>query len=129
MSEMPYSDERLAKMKQDIADRTFNVKMKGALISAAFFAVALGAMFLFPAALGAAAPLVGLIGAAGGTIATFVTMKEAKKLQIDEEYLQSYMQGKNYWKAGYVDEVAKPGYGFGPQQIPMGVNPNRGRES
>ena len=124
---MPYSDEQLLQMKQDIADRTFNVKVKGMLITGAFFALAAGALFLFPAALGVAAPLVGLLAAAGGTIAGLATLKETKKLQIDEEYVQSYMQGKNYWGKGYREEVAERGYNLSAP-FPGAAPPPRERE-
>jgi len=94
----------LQAMKQDIADRSFRIKMKGMLITGAFAAVAIGALFLFPLALGAATPVVGLLAAAGSGIAGLLTLKETKKLQIDEEFLQTRMQGKNWW-GGYREEV------------------------
>lgn len=95
-------------MKQDIADRAYKVKLKGMLIAGAFAAVGFGALFLFPMALGAATPLVGLLGVAGSAIAGLVTMKEAKKLEIDEQYLETRMQGGNWW-GGYRQEVLQHG--------------------
>jgi len=112
-------------MKQDIADRQYNIKIKGILISGGLMALAFGAMFLFPGALGAAAPIVALIAASGGTIAGLLTMKETKKLQIDEEFLQSRMSGKNYW-GGYREEVMD--HGGQPLSAPMlGNQPGQAR--
>lgn len=103
-------------MKQDIADRSYKIKIKGMLISGALAAVALGAMVLFPTALGAATPLLGLLALAGSGLAGLMTLKETKKLQIDEEFLQSRMSGKNYW-GGYREEVIQPG--GAPLSAPM----------
>jgi hypothetical protein len=107
---MPYSEENLMKMKEDIADRTFNVKVKGMFITGAFLALAVVALIFAPQVFGAFAPLIGLVGAVGSAIAGLATIKETKKLQMDEEYLQSYMQGKNYWGKGYREEIAERGY-------------------
>lgn len=46
----------------------------------------------------------------GGLISGIVTMKESTKLKLDEEMVQSYMQGKGSWGHGYREEVAERGY-------------------
>jgi hypothetical protein len=118
-------DPNLTEMKQSIADRAFNIKMKGMFISIALAAVAIGALVVFPQALGVAAPLVGFAAAGGSALAGIITLKETKKLQIDEEFLQSRMQGKNYW-GGYREEVGDsmgaPSPFFGGQTPPRSNN-------
>jgi hypothetical protein len=114
MSEnVPFDEnEKIKAMKDSIADRAFNLKIKGMLISGALMAAGVGLMIFAPGLLGPMlTPLVGLAAAAGGAIAGLFTMKEAKKLQMDEQYLSSYMQGKNNWGAGYREEVLERGYG------------------
>jgi hypothetical protein len=113
MSEsVPFDEnEKIKAMKDSIADRAFNLKIKGMLISGALMAVGIGLMIFAPGLLGAATPLVGLLAAAGSAIAGLVTMKEAKKLEMDEQYLNSYMQGKNHWGSGYREEILERGYG------------------
>jgi hypothetical protein len=112
---MPYSDEKLAEMKEDIASRTLAVKMKGMLVTGMFIALAAIAIFAAPAALVSSglAPLVGMVGMIGSAVASVVTLKETKRLQMDEKYLESYMSGKNYWGKGYREEVAERGYSLG----------------
>lgn len=107
---MPYSDEKLAEMKQDIADRTFAVKIKGMLITGAFIALAIGAGAIFPPAI---APLVMVASSLGGGLAALATLKETKKLQIDENILGNYISSKSYWGTGYREEVAERGYSLG----------------
>ncbi len=136
-SETPYNKPELVAMKEDIANRSFNIKMKGMIITGIFAVLAIGAMFLMPAAaVGMAKPLILGAMALGGAVTTMVTMREAKKLEVDENYIQSYMQGKNYWGEGYRKEVAEHGYG-GPNLTMQGppapsprprVNPNPGHQ-
>lgn len=106
-------------MKEDIAERKYRVQMTGLLVGGALIAAALATAFFFPAAASAAmaggaggAKLImsGLL-AVGAAITTMLTLKEVKRLEVDEKYVQSYMQGKNYWGAGYREEVAEHGYG------------------
>jgi hypothetical protein len=65
---------------------------------------------------------------AGGGIASILTYKATKKLQIDEEYLESHMQGKNWW-SGYRKEVAEQGYGQPATPVLPGMaeSPHRGK--
>ena len=130
----PYNaNPELSKMKQDISDRQYKLMIKSIVITGAvaLIGAALGAMFLpvvlpFLAEAGTfgliwsalAGGMVGMMG--GGAVATMVTMKDQKKLAIDEEMLQSYMQGKNYWGSGYRQEVAE--YGYGGPQLPAPRN-------
>jgi|GEM_PF-2077452 len=124
----PYNaNPELTKMKNDVSNRHFNLTMKGLAIAgiAAIAGAALGAVFL-PGLLmvgmemGVMGTIVGAMfgGVAGlmggGVAAGVLTMKESKKLAIDEEMVGSYMQGKNHWGAGYRQEVAEHGYA-GPQ--------------
>jgi len=115
----PYNAPQLAAMKQDIADRSFRVRMIGMAITALFAVAGIAAMFLLPGGAGMAKPILYGALALGGGITTLITMKEAKKLEMDESYLQSYMQGKNYWGAGYRQEVAEHGYA-GPSPLMSG---------
>jgi hypothetical protein len=113
--ETPYNAPQLLAMKQDIADRSFRIKMTGMLITGLFIAAGVAAMFLLPgSSLALAKPLIYGAMAVGGAVTTVVTMREAKKLEIDEHYIQSYMQGKNYWGEGYRKEVAEHGYSGPP---------------
>jgi hypothetical protein len=113
------AEQDMATMKQDIADRAFNIKLKGMVITGVFFAAAL-ALALTGVA-GAASPLLALAVGAGGAVAGLVTMKEAKKLEIDEEFLQTRMQGGNWWK-GYRREVMQ--HGGDTSSAPFVGNPN-----
>lgn len=112
MSQSPFNQNaEMAAMKQNIADRAFNLKVKGMLITGALMLGAFALMFLAPTLLGAATPLVGLALTAGSGIAGLITLKESKKLAMDEQYLQTYMQGKNHWGEGYREEVLEKGWG------------------
>ncbi len=107
------ANPELTKMREDVADRGYNLRMKGYIITgvSALIGIGLGALFLTavgPMALLAGGAL-GLM--AGGPIAEMVTMKDRKKLEIDEDMVNSYMTGKNHWGAGYREEVAEHGYG------------------
>ncbi len=127
--EVPYNaNPDLVKMRHDIAERNYGIMTKGMLISgigavagAIVGALLLPEILIGGAALGGMGMLVsafmgGVVGLmAGGAISHVVTMRDEKKLQIDEEMVGSYMQGKNYWGEGYRKEVAEYGYG-GPQQ-------------
>ena len=113
MSEtMPFDEnEKIKAMKESIADRAYNLKIKGMLISGGLALAGIGLMIFAPGLLGAATPLIGLLAAAGGAIAGLFTMKEAKRLEMDEQYLSSYMQGKNHWGSGYREEILERGHG------------------
>lgn len=127
MTNIPYySNEELVEMKQDIADRKFRVRMIGALVVGALIAAAIATLFFVPGAastLFSAGPEVGKlvmsgILAVGAGITSLFTMKELKRLEMDEKYLQTYMQGKNYWGEGYRKEVAEHGYSLQSPQFP-----------
>jgi hypothetical protein len=95
----------LEAMKDSVADRKFNIKLEKGLITAAGFAGGIGALVLTPV-LGPLAPALGAASVAGAaTLADFVTTKQTEKLKIDQEFVESRMQGKNYW-GGYREEVA-----------------------
>ena len=117
-TQAPYNaNPQLTQMREDVANRGFNLKIKKWAITGASILVGLGIGALFISPLGPIA-LVG--GAAlglmaGGTISEVLTMKDQKKLAIDEEMVGSYMQGKNYWGEGYRKEVAE--YGYGGEQV------------
>lgn len=126
----PYNaNPELSAMKEDIASRNYNLRIKHMLILGASLAggIALGALLV---------PTIGAMGVvsggilgflAGGKISEMMTLKERTKLQIDEEMTQSYMSGKNYWGEGYRKEVAEHGYA-GPQvpNVPSGPQQARG---
>ena len=119
MTESPFdADPQMAAMKQDIADRSFNIQLKGYLISGALAIAAVAVFFLVPEAalaMGSMGPLLFAgVFAAGSGLAAMMTLKETEKLKIDEEFLKSRIQGKNYWGSGYREEVAEHGYA-GPQ--------------
>lgn len=109
------TNPELTKMKEDIADRGYNLKIKSWIITGltavagAAIAGAIGGFALPALVIGGGLGLM-----AGGTIGEVLTMKERKKLAIDEDMVNSYNTGKNYWGAGYREEVAEYGYG-GPQ--------------
>ncbi len=107
----------LVKMRQDIADRSYNIKIKSWIVTGISVALGLGVGALLMGTLG---PIALIGGAAvgmmvGGPIADALTMKDQKKLEIDESMVNSYMQGKNYWGEGYRKEVAE--YGYGGEQV------------
>lgn len=83
----------------------------------AMIAPILPAAFTFTAIAGGG--IVGLL--AGSSIAEMATMKERTKLKIDEEMVQSYMSGKNYWGEGFREEVAEHGYAGAQQPHHGGV--------
>jgi hypothetical protein len=107
----PYNAPQLMAMKEDIANRAFRIKMTGMIVTAIFVVAAVAAMFFMPGlAAGGGKSLLTLGMAAAGGVTSMLTMREAKKLELDESYITSYMQGKNYWGAGYRQEVAEHGY-------------------
>ena len=107
----PYNAPQLMAMKNDIANRSFRIKMTGMIITALFAAAAVATIFFLPpGSFELIKPLLSVALGLGGAVTTMVTMREAKKLEIDEQYIQSYMQGKNYWGEGYRKEVAEHGY-------------------
>jgi len=119
MAETPYNvNPELTSMKNDIADRKFRIRMIGMAVATVFALTALAAVVAVPVLLpeiaATALPLAKFVLAGGLGLAsaatTLFTMKEVKKLEIDEKFLQSYMQGKNYWGEGYREEVAEHGY-------------------
>lgn len=130
--EMPYNaNPDLKKMREDIADRNYGLMIKSTLITVA--GIALGAVagaFALPVVMGGAisgmvllagAGIGGFAGAMGGSaLSEVLTLKDKKKLAIDEEMVDSYMSGKNYWGAGYRQEVAE--YGYGGPQVPASRN-------
>jgi len=116
------TNPQLTNMREDVANRGFNIKVKGWLITGATALLGLGIGALFLTAVGPMALIAGAgLGLmAGGTVAEIATMKDRKKLAIDEEMVGSYMQGKNYWGEGYRKEVAE--YGYGGEQVPAPRN-------
>jgi len=128
MSKDPQAEARyntnpeLSKMKEDIADRNYNLQIKTWIISGITALVGVGIGALFMGTIGPVGLLAGgALGLmAGGTIAEVMTMKDRKKLKIDEDMVDSYMGGKNYWGAGYREEVAE--HGYGGQQVPAPRN-------
>jgi len=137
----PYNaNPELVAMKEDLAQRKLNVKIKGILIGAGLvvggLALAASLPFLLPslmttatmeAFLPLAKPLVYAAMAGGSAIVGLATMKEIKKLEIDEQYIQSYMSGKNYWGEGYREEVAERGYSMAAPAIGPGPVATRGQ--
>lgn len=113
-SDNPFNrNAEMAKMRDDVANRKFNIKLKGMLITGALMAVGVGLLLLAPGLLGAATPLLGVAMVAASGLAGLLTLKETKKLEVDEQYLQGYMQGKTHWGEGYRKEVAEHGYSLG----------------
>ena len=115
----PYNaNPELVAMKDDFADRKFRVKLIGMAITAAFAVAAAATLFALPVLapqmavgmLPMAKLLIGCSMAAASWLTSMITMKEVKKLEIDEKFITSYMQGKNYWGEGYREEVAEHGY-------------------
>jgi hypothetical protein len=127
------TNPELVKMREDVANRGFNIKVKSWIITGVvgLIGAAVGA-FLLPvilpemAAAGGMAMIMGAMGGGivgmgvGGAISEAVTTKDRKKLEIDEEMVGSYMQGKNHWGAGFREEVAE--YGYAGEQAPAPRN-------
>lgn len=103
-------DQQISVMKEDIATRTRNLKLKQMLVSGGFFVLggALLAGTLFFGG-GATAPiasmggqlLLGVGAVAGGAISSVVFAKEIKKLEMDEQFLEARLQGEvgnRYWQ-------------------------------
>jgi len=120
------SNPEYASMKQDIADRSFMLKLKGALITGGLLLLAGAALFFIPGSFGAAAPLIGVAAAMASGVAGFVTLKETEKLNMDRDFLESRMQGGNWWN-GYREQVVERGGEPTPAQF-SGM-PSRGRAS
>jgi len=119
MAETLYNtNPELLAMKNDIADRKFRIRMIGMAVATAFALTAFAAVVVVPVLVpeiaATALPLAKFVLAGGLGLAsaatTLFTMKEVKKLEMDEKFVQSYMQGKNYWGEGYRQEVAEHGY-------------------
>ena len=129
----PYNaNPELVEMKEDIAKRKFNLNVTqfviGGLVLAATIAASIAFLpALLPASLAASGSglmTAGMIGVYAGmftsAVATdFVTMKEREKLKIDEQYVDSYLQGKNHWGKGYREEVAEHGYSLMGANVPV----------
>lgn len=104
----------VAAMREEIVNRRFRVKMIGMVATLAMAALAVGALFFMPVAAGplmqVGAPLV--LGLGSGLV-SLLTYKESERLKIDEQYLESRMQGGNWgdghWR-GYRTHVAEPGH-------------------
>lgn len=115
--DLPYkSNAELVAMKEDLANRKFRVELIGMAVTAAFGIAAIASMFMFPALAaegGKGMLTLAMWGASGVT--SLITLKEVKKLEMDEEFISSYMKAKNHWGEGYREEVAEKGYGFGRQ--------------
>ena len=124
------TNPELNKMRDDVANRGLNIKIKSLVITgvSALIGVGVGALFMTtpigPMAL-IAGGVVGLM--AGGPLAEAATLKDRKKLEIDEDMVNSYMSGKNYWGAGYREEVAEHGYGGEQVAAPRNNLPPRGQ--
>jgi hypothetical protein len=133
MTEEAYNkNAELSAMKEDIADRHFNLRIKKLAITGASIALGAAAGALLVGTFGIPAVIAGAgIGFfASESVANMMTLKERTKLQIDEEMTQSYMAGKNHWGAGYREEVAEHGYNMtGPAATPKvdGPNPHRAK--
>lgn len=126
MAGLPYQqNEELMAMKEDIADRKFRVKMIGMAVTGLLLVGALATAFMVPAAAGLLGSGLGkLLLPLAAAVTSFVTLKEVKRLEMDEKYLQTYMQAKNHWGEGYREEVAEKGYGFGRSpSFPEGAPP------
>lgn len=124
----------LSAMKQDIADRDYKLSLKSLFVTGAVIVAgaALGAAII-PLIFGSGASMLMMGLMAGGMAGLFagpivsdtLTLKDREKLKIDRNMVDSYMQGKNYWGAGYREEVAEYGYA-GPQSpMPQGPAPAR----
>ena len=114
MSQSPFdTDEKLAAMKQDIVDRSFNIKITGMLISGALAIAGVALMAALPAAATLASTLLPLAMLGGSALTGLITYKATERLKIDREFLESKMQGSNWghgnWEA-YRKEVAEHGY-------------------
>lgn len=105
------ANPELVAMRENVASRVLRLRVVEGVINLA--AIALVAVALFStggAGLMSAGPAVPLMLAAVAGLGSFVTMKARKRLEIDEEFLQSRMQGKNWW-GGYRQEVMSHGHG------------------
>lgn len=133
-AQSPYNqNEELVAMKHDIADRAYGIQVKSWLMKGLTVGAGVLLGMLAAPTFGAAAVViggaVGLLG--GGIVADMATMKDREKLKIDQSMVDSYMSGKNYWKEGYVKEVAEHGYSLSGPAIAGAVMPPqrpRGRE-
>jgi hypothetical protein len=123
MVEIPYNaNPELLAMKDDLADRKLRIKLIGMAVTGLFAVAAVASMFFLPVLLpelattvAPAAKLVLSGGlAAASWVTSLITTKEVKKLEVDEQYIASYMQGKNYWGEGYREEVLEHGYNLQP---------------
>lgn len=137
MTGSPYNiNPELVEMKEDIAKRKQGMMVKSMLITGVFLAIGIAVgLAVLPALLpemfaaGAfmSAYAGGMLGfVAGGAAANFFTLKEKERLKIDEQYVESYNQGKNHWGKGYREEVAEHGYSLaGPV---AGLPPHVGKD-
>ena len=108
----------LVAMVNNFADRKLTVKLIGTAMTVLFAVTAIAAVVAMPVLapqmavgmLPMAKLLIGGSMAAAGWLTSMITMKEVKKLEIDEKFITSYMQGNNYWGEGYREEVAEHGY-------------------
>jgi hypothetical protein len=136
MSEIPYNKAELVAMKEDLADRKFKTQLVGYGITAALAVAGVAAFVFVP---GASAMLTALgsegtkavLGAgalAAGTATSLITMKELKRIELDEKYLETYMAAKNHWGEGYREEVAEQGYNVSGPSFAGAVPPMPSKE-
>lgn len=138
MVETPYNaNSELVAMKEDIANRKFRIQLIGMAVTAVFMGAAIATLFFAPAATagalgalgaGGAKAALGIGMAAVGGITSLITMKELKKLELDEKFLQSYMSGKNYWGEGYREEVLEHGYSIQSPALSGAPLPSRAQQ-
>ena len=120
------SNPEIAAMRQDVADRAYNIKLKGMLITGGLALAGIGAMFLIPGG----APLLSVAMLAGSGVSALFTMKEQEKLEVDRQQLESRIQGGNWGKGhwnGYREEVLERGDAALPPEAMGTSRPPRGR--
>jgi hypothetical protein len=117
----------MSAMREDVANRVFRLKIIEGVIKIAAIGLAIAAVATGIGS-GIGAAFLPLALAAGAGIASFVTTKARKRLEIDEEFLESRMQGRNWWN-GYKMEIGgQPDLSITAPNLPNTPEKSAGRK-
>lgn len=120
------TDPQTAAMREELADRQFNLKIKQGLFSLAGAAVGAGAGFAIGDPVGGANISTAVLGGttglmAGGMVGDVVTTKDRTRLDIDRQIADARIQGQGWW-GGYHEQNAAHG-NQAPAMMPPAAAP------
>ncbi len=113
-------NSEMSAMREDLANRAFRIKMVGSVLTLGLVALAI----VMPG-LGVTGMLLTLGTSA---LTALITTRAAKRLEIDQEFLESRMQGRNWWN-GYKMEIGgQPDISIAAPSLPSIAEKSVGRK-